>query len=356
MSVTLRQKKNSDNSISLYLDVYKDGKRHKEFLKECKLTKGSSVADRANDKDRLALAKKIAVQRAAELQANDYNMIAEHKSKVDLISYFDSYIASYTKKDIRNVVGVTNAFKEFLKQKGHKNLSVRGLTEVMVRDFAEYLQNKCEGEGAASYFARFKKMLKQAIREKIILVNPAIEVTIKRDESITKDILTLAEIQKLANTETANESIKQAFLFSCFTGLRWVDVTAIKWKHIDRNNRMLSIVQAKTGVRVTMQLHNSAIGLLPEQGKPEEFVYKLPSHTGAAKTLKAWVKRAEIDKHITWHCARHSFATNLITLKSDVTIVSQLLGHNSLKYTLRYTHIADDLKRAAVDSLPELTF
>ena len=354
MSVTLRRKENSDGSISQYLDVYGNGKRHKEYLKECKLTKASTPADKENNKSKVLLAKKIAVQRAHELQASDYNIIAEHKSKVELLAYFENYITRYTKKDKRNVQGVTNAFKEFMKLEGIKSLTLKGLTEATVTDFAEYLQDKSSGEGAASYFARFKKVLRQAVREKVLIASPADDVTIKRDESIKKNILTLDEIKKLAATETANEDLKRAFLFSCFTGLRWVDVTAMQWRHIDLKNKVLSLVQAKTGIKVTVQLHNSAVALLSEQGKPNEHVFTLPSHTGAAKTLRAWVKRAEIDKHITWHCARHSFATNLIALGADVTTVSKLIGHSGLKYTMRYTHIADDLKRAAVDSLPEI--
>lgn len=355
MSVTLRKKKNIDGSTSLYLDIYHHGKRHKEYLKDCKLSKPSTLADREANKTREALAKKIAVQRAAEIQASDYNIIADHKSKVDLLHYFENYISRYTKKDKRNVQGVTNAFKDYMVLRGIKNLSLKGLTEATVADFADYLQEKCTGEGAASYFARFKKVLRQAVREKVLLASPADDVTIKRDESIKKNILTLEEIEKLAGTETANEDIKRAFLFCCFTGLRWVDVTAMQWRHLDMKNQVLSIVQAKTGIKVTVQLHNSAMGFLPRPGKPDELVFNLPSHTGASKTLRAWVKRAEIEKDITWHCARHSFATNLIGLKADVTTVSKLLGHTGLKYTMRYTHIADELKRAAIDSLPEIS-
>lgn len=356
MSVTLRQVKNKDGSTSLYLDIYSDGKRYKEFLKQLKLSKPSTAADKESNKTRLALAKKIAVQRAAELQANDYNVTAEHRNKVGVLEYFDSYISRYTKNDKRNVIGVTNALREFLKQRGFENIQMKGLTEAHVVEFAEYLQGKSKGEGASSYFARFKKVLKHASREKLLLVNPATEVTIKREEHIAKNILTLDEIQLLAGTETLNEELKTAFLFSCFTGLRWVDVKALQWKHIDLKSQILAMVQAKTGIRLTLQLHDTAIQLLPKRGKPEEFVFDLPSHTGASKTLLAWVKRAGIEKHITWHCARHSFATNLIALKADVTIVSKLLGHNSLKYTQRYTHIAEDLKRAAIDSLPSLEF
>jgi integrase/recombinase XerD len=141
---------------------------------------------------------------------------------------------------------------------------------------------------------------------------------------------------------------------SCFTGLRWVDIKDLQWKHIDLENEVLNKVQAKTDVKVSVTLNTNALSLLPEKGEKNEFVFALPSHTGALKTLKLWLKKAEIDKHITWHCARHSFATNLIVYDTDVLIVSKLLGHNTLKYTQRYTHVANDLKKKATDSLPKI--
>lgn len=354
MGVTLRERKNRDGSTTLYLDVYHEGKRQREYLTHLKIIKPANAIDREANKKNKDLAKKIAVQRAAELQASDYNMTADHKSKTDFISYWQGYISRYTKKDKRNMEGACRAFQNYMQQEGIKSLTMKQLSEAHVKGYADYLEGNHKGEGAASYFARFKKMLKQAMREKVLLTSPAAEITVKRDESIKKNVLTLDEIKALAATDTANLELKGAFLFSCFTGLRWVDVKAMQWQHIDLKNRFLSITQAKTGINVTAPLHDTAISLLPEPGKPQEFIYDLPSHTGALKTLRAWVKRAGIDKDITWHCARHSFATNLITLKADVTTVSKLLGHTSLKYTQRYTHIADELKRAAVDSLPAL--
>lgn len=355
MGVTLRERKNKkDGSTTLLLDIYHDGKRKYEFLTQLKLVKPANPSDREANRKNKELAKKIAVQRAAELQASDYNMTAEHKGKADFIIYWENYIARYTKKDKRNMEGACNAFKKFMAAEGIKSLTMKGLTETQVEGYADYLEANHKGEGACSYFARFKKMMKHAMREKVLQVNPAAEISVKRDMSIKKNVLTLDEIKALAGTNTANEELKRAFLFSCFTGLRWVDVKALQWQHIDRKSKILSITQAKTGLNVTAPLHQTALSFLPEPGKPGEFVFDLPSHTGALKTLKAWVKRAGIEKEITWHCARHSFATNLITLKADVTTVSKLLGHTSLKYTQRYTHISDELKRAAIDSLPTI--
>jgi site-specific recombinase XerD len=94
--------------------------------------------------------------------------------------------------------------------------------------------------------------------------------------------------------------------------------------------------------------------MLTEPGEPQDLVFTLPTNAGALKSLKSWVEKAELGKHITWHCARHTFATNLIYYKTDVMIVSKLLGHSTLKYTQRYTRIAEELKRNAVNSLPGL--
>lgn len=354
MSVTLRKRENKDFTTTLYLDIYHNGKRHFEFLKECKLVRIANPADRVSNKEKLSLAGQIRDKRSIQLQSSEEGIIPNDNKKVELRAYFESYITNYTKKDKRNVEGAYNKFLAFIKEEQVSVITLRQLNESILEDFADYLKQKCSGEGAHSYFARFKKVLRQAVKDKILLQSPANDVSIEREESFTKDILTIDEIQKLASTDISNKEVKRAFLFSCFTGLRWVDVKDLKWKHIDLKSNLLSKVQAKTDVKVSVTLNNTALSLLPAKGEKEALVYNLPSHTGALKTLKLWLEKAEIEKHITWHCARHSFATNLIVYDTDVLIVSKLLGHNTLKYTQRYTHIANDLKKKATDNLPTI--
>lgn len=354
MSVILRKRENKDLTTSLYLDIYHEGKRHFEFLKECKLLRIVNPTDRKANKEKLALANQIRDKRSIQLQANSENLMTNHGNKIELKAYFENFIENYNKKDKRNVEGVYKKFLAFAKDEKLNITTLKQLNENIVQDFADYLQNVCSGEGASSYFARFKKVLKKAVKDKVILSSPANDVTIKRDESFKKDILTIEEIQVLANTQISNKEVKNAFLFSCVTGLRWVDVKALQWKHINLDTNVLSKVQAKTDVKVEVTLNNTALSLLPIKEGKNDFVFNLPSHTGALKTLRNWLEIAEIDKHITWHCARHSFATNLIYYKTDVIIVSKLLGHNTLKYTQRYTHIANDLKKQATDNLPTI--
>ncbi|WP_369809544.1 tyrosine-type recombinase/integrase [uncultured Duncaniella sp.] len=72
--------------------------------------------------------------------------------------------------------------------------------------------------------------------------------------------------------------------------------------------------------------------------------------------LRKWVKAAGIRKKITWHCARHSFAVNVLTKGANIKTVSSLLGHTSIKMTERYLHVVDSLKQDAINSLGEINY
>lgn len=117
MSVTLRKRKNADGSYSLRLDIYHNGQRYYELLKNLKLAKPSNIFDRENNKELLKQAESIRVARAAELDANGYNLVSDAGKKTSVILWMESYIKTYTKKDIRTVEEVLNRFKDFLSDK-----------------------------------------------------------------------------------------------------------------------------------------------------------------------------------------------------------------------------------------------
>jgi len=102
-------------------------------------------------------------------------------------------------------------------------------------------------------------------------------------------------------------------------------------------------------------------GLLSLIGKSltenkEEFIFHLPSYNMCLKALRHWTARSGITKHITWHCARHSFAVNILNNGANIKTVASLLGHSGLKHTEKYTRAVDKLKEDAINSLPELRF
>lgn len=352
MSVKLRQRKNSDGTTSLRLDIYNNGERKIETLQHLQLSKNSTLINRERNREKLRQAEEIVITRAAQLQAMDYSMITDAGRKTIVVEWMQNYVANYKKKDCRNMTGVLKKFIIFLNEEKKAGLTFGNLTPLLIEDFIEYLETISTGEGAASYYNRFKKMVKQAYRKNLLKVNPIENVEKKlKGKAKRKDILTLPEIKKLASTTTESSEVRRAFLFCCVTGLRWIDVKKLKWSSIRLETKEMNVSQSKTDENVSTPLNNTAIKLLQEQGIKEDYVFTLPSANGANKTIKAWVKRAKIDKKITWHNARHSFGTNLIFNDVDVLTASKLLGHTSMKHTQRYVKASQEMKEAATDKL-----
>jgi integrase len=143
--------------------------------------------------------------------------------------------------------------------------------------------------------------------------------------------------------------------------LRWCDVKDLTFANIDYSNRLLKFEQNKTkghssASGVVIPLNDGLITLIgkPTDNNRDAKIFTLPSHTMCLKALRRWVARAGIEKHITWHCARHSFAVNILNNQANIKTVASLLGHSGLKHTEKYTRAVDSLKKQAIDSLPEL--
>lgn len=355
MSVILRKRKNANGTTTLMLVIYNGEKKSYERLSNLQLAKPSNLNDRENNKELLLQAEAIRLSRSVELEGNNYNMDNEAAKKTIITVWMQNYIDSYTKKDKRNMQGVLNRFNDFLKDEKKVGLTFGNLTALLIEDFIDFLQAKSTGEGAKSYYNRFKKMLKTAFRKKFMKENilDDVERTAK-GKAKKKDTLTLEDMKVLAGTPAGNNEVKKVALFCSLTGLAWVDVKLLTWDKIKLDSRQLEIVRAKLkdeNNTITIPLNDTAIKLLGIAGKPDQLVFTLPTANGANKTIKAWVKRANINKKITFHNFRHSYGTNLIYVGVDVLTTSKLLGHASTKETMRYVQAAEEMKQRATDKL-----
>lgn len=354
MSVILRKRKNANGTTTLMLVIYHDGKRSYERLNHLQLAKPSNLLDRESNKELLQSAETIRLARTIELENTNYDLKSEAGKKTIVTVWMQSYVDTYNKKDKRNMQGVLNRFSDFLKIEKATGLTFGNITALLVEDFIDYLQDNSTGEGAKSYYSRFKKMLKYAFRQRVMDRNliDFVEKTAK-GKAGKKDALTLEEIKLLAATPTESSEVKRAALFSTVTGLAWVDIKALTWNKIKMGS-MMEIVRSKQqadNITISIPLNTTALTLLGEAGKTTANVFLLPTANGANKTLKAWVKRAGIKKKITWHNLRHSYGTNLILNDVDVVTASKLLGHQSLAQTNRYVNSAAELKQKATDKL-----
>lgn len=357
--VRLRGKRLSKGIISLFLDYYtgytknEAGKiktrRQIEYLKRYLKEKPVTPEEKNKNKEVLLLAQAIRNQRESDLMYKDEGLVAPYRKKSNFFDYCEAYINKYQKKDLRMV---KMAVKEFKSYTGETYLTPIQIDKNRITGFRDYLLSKFNGETPNSVFARFKKVLAAATEDGLFLKNPGEKVTCKVPDGIPKDILTVDEIIKLSKTDCGNHEVKRAFLLCLNTGLRYCDVIGLQYKHV--TNGIIKMPQQKTGREVTVNLNQQAKKLIGEMGKPKEFVFNLPSHTGCSKSLRKWTEKAKIDKHITWHCARHSFATMLMVNDTDIITVKNLMGHSKLEHTQKYTHVVDALKERAVNTLPEI--
>ena len=229
--------------------------------------------------------------------------------------------------------------------------------------FVEYLQSRSVGEGAKSIYQRFKKVVRYAIDHEVMLKDPCKGVVCKVDDQILrKDVRSMDEIQSLIQCHYDNENpnVRRAFILCLYCGLRFCDVKDLTYKNIDYTNHLLKFEQNKPKGHsahsgVVIPLNDGLLSLVGET--PDDLntsIFNLPSYESCCKSVKRWVKRAGINKHISWHCARHSFAVNILNNGANIKTVASLLGHSGLKHTEKYTLAVDKLKSEAINSLPEL--
>lgn len=370
----------SDGRDSLYLEfylgydmvesqngnTYKKANRSTERLGLYLWQAPRTPLERQQNKETLEIAKRIRFERGQELLERGEGYRLKKDKGVNFIEWMWAYYEAYPKGDKRTIKRACDLFTAFLSDSpqycGFKSkLSPKQMDKAMIHDFIGYLNSRFRGEGPHTVYARFKKIVKAAEEADVILKNPCRGISIKIDNGILKkEVLSMEEIQLLMSThyEGENPDIRRAFIFCLYCGLRWCDVKDLTYSNVDYSNRMLRFEQAKTkghssASGVVIPLNDGLLGLIGK-GERDELIFPLPSHTMCLKALRHWTKRAGIEKHITWHCARHSFAVNILNNGANIKTVASLLGHSGLKHTEKYTRAVDSLKEAAINSLPEL--
>jgi integrase len=152
-----------------------------------------------------------------------------------------------------------------------------------------------------------------------------------------------------------NELMKKAFIFACLTGLRFSDIQKLKWSEMQHSAELghyIRFVQQKTKGSETLPISDEAYNLLGAKGAQPEVVFPDLIYSDSRNAdLYRWMVKAGIEKHITFHCARHTYATLQLTLGTDIFTVSKLLGHRHLKTTQIYANVIDEKKTVAANKI-----
>lgn len=181
--------------------------------------------------------------------------------------------------------------------------------------------------------------------------------------------LTPEELERLECLKQTGKPLRQkkvldAFLFCCYAGLRYSDFIRLTPDNLTymRSEVWLTYKSLKTGNEVHLPLHllfgGKAIAILKEYGNDLGAFFRLKDNSNINKVLRSLAGRAEINKRVSFHTARHTNATLLIYRGVNITTVQKLLGHKSVKTTQIYANVMDqtivhDLERHQERTTPE---
>ena len=355
MSVKLLKRHYPSGSVRLFLDINFNGRRRKEAL---------SLAldgDRFQNRETMKMAEAIRSKRELDLQEQMHGVLSVSKRKKSFVDYFEELIKTKNSENTRK--SWRNALTQFTSYAGH-DVILGQLTREFLEGFKSYLLKEAEisGNSAQIYFSRIKTAVAQAVKDNLIPSNTANYVTIKKQHHLPT-YLTFEEVRTLAKTKCSNENVKNAFLFSCFSGLRYSDICNLTWHNV-RDGHLI-FTQKKTGNAERLPLSKQAEKILDQQrtirptektkkAQIENAVFFLPRQSTIDKGLKKWAEDAELKKNLSMHVGRHTFATLAISNGVDVYTISKLLGHRDLHSTQIYATVLDDTKKIAVARLPEL--
>jgi integrase len=238
------------------------------------------------------------------------------------------------------------------------------IDKVFCEDFKKYLQTvkKTSGQtltssSVASYYSKFRACLNLAVKQGILSYNPASEVETPRVNYPKREYLTIEELKSVAKADCRYPVLKNAFIFSCLTGLRWSDVQKLKWSEVVKTDSgwRVDFTHKKTATLQYLDIPDNALQYLGDRQEADDRVFiglKYSSYMNVA--LQRWMMEAGITKKITFHCARHTFAILQLTYGADIYTVSKLLGHSELKTTQVYADIIDSKRREAVNRLNQI--
>ncbi|MCM1140668.1 MAG: site-specific integrase, partial [Muribaculum sp.] len=264
----------------------------------------------------------------------EFNFLRYFKNHTDNEAFTKPVRKSYYYSYVRftEYIALTPRFSKY-----KTILPMDAVTPDMVTGFINYLRKKGTGEGPRKNYHWFKKVCANAVDEELIKRNPCKGLRIVYDTNVVaKEILTPKEIKKLESTRYKGEhrEVQRAFIFCFYTGLRFCDVKLLCHNNVDRESMVMRFNQKKAEGRsahaaVATPLNDELLKLIeePKDGDYSQKIFNLPHTRTAQKHLGRWVKNAGINKKITWHCARHSFAVNLLNAGTDIKTTSSLLGH-----------------------------
>lgn len=290
----------------------------------------------------------------------------QHRTLLQLVSYHNKTMQTVLKPGtLKNYKTTERYLKKFVK-KIYKvdDIQLKQINYAFVIDFEQYLHklSNLNNNGLMKHMERFKKLCKLGLKLEWLEKDPSVNYQLHFDK-VERDYLTEEELHVLETETLSKHSHKIArdiFVFSCYTGLAYCDVYSLTKDNIAfgiDGNKWLMTQREKTATKVRVPLLDAAIAIIEKYtGNPKciQTGKLLPVYSNQKmnKYIKEVAKELKIEKHLTFHIARHTFATT-VTLSNGVPIetVSKLLGHSKLSTTQIYARVVEQKISEDMNSL-----
>ena len=249
-----------------------------------------------------------------------------------------------TKENLMSTVRLLDRFRS--------GLTFEDLSYTFLKDFEAWLRDLGKNQNTTGkHLRQLRTLTNEAINDGYMPADayPFRKFKIKIQKA-QKPFLTPDELRKLEALQLADQRqqhVLDAFLFCCYTGLRYSDFRAINTSNVVQINRSpwLCFTMQKTNITVRLPLallfDGKAVQLLDRYSSVEDFA-KLPGNADTNKILADIGINSKVKKHFTFHTARHTCATILVHQGVPITTVQKVLGHTSVKTTQIYSEVLAD--------------
>ncbi|MGM0934517.1 MAG: site-specific integrase [Bacteroidota bacterium] len=312
-------------------------KIHQRFLFSDKPFSAQDIIDSYLGKDKL---------KKAENQKMVLQIFQEHNDKVDRLVGKD--FAAGTAERYRTAKKHLTVYIK--KEYRRDDLPVKEVDFKFISGFEYYLktERKCAHNSAVKYVVNFKKIIRIAYSNRWIKRDPFLNWKGKL-KTVDREFLNQEEIQSIINKNLKNERlslVKDIFIFACYTGLAYADVKKLTKDHLVKGidgGMWIKSNRTKTKSKTNIPLLPTAELILEKYSNDDtEFLLPILTNQKMNAYLKEIADLCSINKNLTFHLARHTFATT-VTLSNGVPIesVSKMLGHKNLRATQHYAKILD---------------
>ncbi|WP_026934299.1 site-specific integrase [Christiangramia echinicola] len=377
ISFFTRKKKNQPESAILYARITINGKKLEISLKRTiPVDKWNQASTKmmGNSPESFQINRKINDTRSHLFKINDALQKEEkvitvdlvksrflgtdqdHKTLSHLIVYHEKNMGKVLKYGtMKNYTTTGTYLKDYLKEQQRTNdIYLKHIDYQFTLGFESYLRNLdgLRNNGLMKHMERFKKLMRLAEHLDWIEKNPTKRFKLRFD-SVDMVYLSKIELEKLKTQQLENPTLRlnrDIFVFACYTGLAYADVKALTKNHLQfgiDGKKWIYTRRSKTNTPVRIPLLGEAEKILDrykDHPKAEQNNRLLPVYSNQKTNhyLKEIAKKAKINKKLSFHTARHTFATT-VTLANGVPIetVSKLLGHTKIATTQIYARVID---------------